>query len=115
MHFPEAIIKYITESELKDLTSDSLFLLVNIFDEQSVKYANSEFIKKITTIMEFVTEEAMVDALISLLVIICPFKEKENASENIILDHFVDKYDFYNEKLLYLANRGSMFRLDAIM
>jgi hypothetical protein len=27
----------------------------------------------------------------------------------------VEKYDFYNEKLLYLANRGSMFRLDAIM
>jgi hypothetical protein len=47
MHFPEAIIKYITEGELKDLTSDSLFLLVNIFDEQSVKYAKNEFINKI--------------------------------------------------------------------
>ena len=85
MYFPEAIIKYITECELKDLTSDSLFLLVNIFDEQSVEYANNEFISKIISILEFVTEEAMLDALISLLVIICPFKEKENSSENLII------------------------------
>jgi hypothetical protein len=78
-------------------------------------HASKDFINKIISILEFVTEEAMLDALISLLVIICPYKEKEDPNDNFILEHFVEKYDFYNEKLLYLANRGSMFRLDAIM
>ena len=59
--------------------------------------------------------DAMLDALISLLVIICPFKEKANPDDNIIIDYFLKEQNIYNEKLLYLANKGSLFRLDAIM
>jgi len=36
MYFPQAMITYICEIDLKDLTGDALIILVNIFDDASV-------------------------------------------------------------------------------
>ena len=36
MYFPQAMITYICEMDLKDLTGDALIILVNIFDDASV-------------------------------------------------------------------------------
>ena len=42
-HFPEALVAYLESTELKDLAGDALILLVNIFDDNSVKVINNKF------------------------------------------------------------------------
>ena len=37
LYFPQAMITYICEIDLKDLTGDALVILVNIFDDYSVE------------------------------------------------------------------------------
>ncbi len=41
--FPAALVKYLEETDLKDLSGDALILLVNIFDDQSVNAASDTF------------------------------------------------------------------------
>ena len=42
-YFPDALIRYLESTELKDLAGDALILLVNIFDDSSVKVISNEF------------------------------------------------------------------------
>jgi hypothetical protein len=46
-----------------------------------------------------------------------PYFEKTMSYNNIVLNEFItsEKEDFYKDKLLYLTNRGSMYRLDKCM
>jgi hypothetical protein len=46
-----------------------------------------------------------------------PYYEKTMSYNNIVLEEFItsEKEDFYKDKLLYLTNRGSMYRLDKCM
>lgn len=46
-----------------------------------------------------------------------PYFEKTMSHNNVILNEFItsEKEDFYKDKLLYLTNRGSMYRLDKCM
>ena len=39
--FPPALVAYLTDTDLKDLAGDALILLVNIFDDNSVKAINN--------------------------------------------------------------------------
>lgn len=41
--FPGALVKYLEDTELKDLAGDALILLVNIFDDNSVKVISNTF------------------------------------------------------------------------
>ena len=41
--FPPALVSYLENTELKDLAGDALILLVNIFDDNSVKVASNKF------------------------------------------------------------------------
>ena len=43
MQFPPALVTYLEDTELKDLAGDALILLVNIFDDNSVKVASNKF------------------------------------------------------------------------
>ena len=44
IYFPRALIKYMETTDLASLTGDSFILVVNIFDDNSVKDATTEFI-----------------------------------------------------------------------
>ena len=72
MYFPGAMVDYIISIDLKELTGDALIILVNIFDDQSVSAATEPFLRKIMEAMPFITEEAMLNAIIGLLTIILP-------------------------------------------
>jgi len=51
------------------------------------------------------------------MVCVMPYFEKNSPYNNMILNEFIvaEKEDFYKDKLLYLTNRGSMYRLDKCM
>ena len=57
------------------------------------------------------------NALISILVCVCPTFERRSPDDNPVTAEFTnpDKEQFYKEKLLFLTNRGSMYRLEKCM
>ena len=65
----------------------------------------------------FIVDENTLHALLSILVCVMPYFEKTMSYNNIVLNEFItsEKEDFYKDKLLYLTNRGSMYRLDKCM
>lgn len=63
-------------TELKDLAGDAFILLVNLFDDRTVKVATPEFAKKLIDSIEFIVDEDTVHAIISILVCILPYFEK---------------------------------------
>ena len=105
------------ETELKNLSSDSFILIVNIFDENSVNDATPAFVKKIIDALPFIVDDGTLNALISILVCVCPTFEQRSSEDNPVTAEFVnpDKEQFYKEKLLFLANRGSVYRLEKCM
>ena len=74
--FPPALVEYLTNTELKDLAGDAIILLVNIFDDNSVKAINNQFTQKLIDAMPYVVDEPTVEALVSIFTIICPYYEK---------------------------------------
>lgn len=73
--------------------------------------------QKIIDSIQFIVDENTVYALISILVCVMPYFEKTTPHDNLVLQEFIkaDREDFYKDKLLYLTNRGSMYRLDKCM
>ena len=66
--------------------------------------------------MPFVVDEPTVEALISIFTIICPYYEKVQPEDNIILKEFTgEKEDFYKKQIIHMVNRGSSYRLDKAM
>lgn len=57
------------------------------------------------------------NALISILVCVCPTFERRSSIDNPITTEFTnpEKEQFYKEKLLFLTNRGSVYRLEKCM
>ena len=51
-------------------------MLVNIFDDNSVKAINNQFTQKLIDAMPYIVDEATVEAMISIFTIICPYYEK---------------------------------------
>lgn len=78
------------ETELKNLSSDSFILIVNIFDENSVNDATPAFVKKIVDALPFIVDDGTLNALISILVCVCPTFERRNSEENPITAEFVN-------------------------
>lgn len=99
------------------MTGDSFILIVNIFDENSVKDATPAFVQKIIDSLPHIVDDATLNALISILACVCPTFEKKDPENNLISKEFLnpEKEDFYKEKLLFLSNRGAMYRLDKCM
>ena len=105
------------ETELQNLSGDSFILIVNIFDENSVKDATPAFVSKIIDALPFIVDEGTLNALISILACVCPTFEKRDKESNLVTKEFTnpEKEHFYKEKLLFLTNRGSVYRLDKCM
>ena len=114
-HFPGAIVKYLETTELKDLSGDALILLVNVFDDRTVAVASDEFTQKLIDAMPGIQEETMLDAMVSIFCVLLPHYEKKQPDNNLILKTFIGNEQFYAAKILYLANRGSMYRLDKVL
>jgi Protein of unknown function (DUF2013) len=117
MYFPAALVKYLESTDLKDLAGDAFILLVNLFDEKTIQSATPEFVQKLIDSIPFIVDENTLHALLSIMVCVMPYFEKTMSYNNIILNEFIttEKEDFYKDKLLYLTNRGSMYRLDKCM
>ena len=67
--------------------------------------------------MEFIDDENTSHSLVSILVCLMPVfearsEDPSNIKLNPILSDFVEKEIFYRENLIYITNRGALFRLD---
>ena len=97
-------------------------MLVNVFSEATVEYVTLEFFKNLVDSFNHIHDEGTLNALVSILVVMCPAFEKkikredqisgETITKNLALEEFVKNCKFYREKLLYLINRGANYRFD---
>jgi hypothetical protein len=112
LKFPDALVKYLEKTKLEDLAGDAFILLINIFDDNTTPDLISvEFINKLMSSLDYIQDEGTLHSLVSILVCLLPNFEKQG-EENLILKEFLSKEDFYREKLIYITNRGDMYRLD---
>jgi len=67
--------------------------------------------------MPHIVDENTLHALMSILVVVFPYYHKVFPNNNPIMAEFLinEKTDFYKEEIMYLTNRGSMYRLDKCM
>jgi len=68
---------------MKDLAGDAFVMLINVFNDQSVEHVSEKFMGKLIAAMEHIDEEETLNALISILVVICACVEKKR--QKIIL------------------------------
>lgn len=111
------MIRYLEETDLKDLAGDALVLLINVFDDRTVKEASDAFVEKLIHSLTFIVDEGTLLAVISILICILPYMEKNQAHNNIILKEFIrpDREDFYKGQIMQLTNQGSAYRMDKCM
>jgi len=118
--FPEALVNYMTTTEMHELAGDSFILLINIFnDKVKPEIYTKEFASKLQASLEFIEEENIKHSLASILVCLCPLFEarsenKDDISNNIVLSDMLsqEKDSYWREELIHLANRGAHYRLD---
>lgn len=60
-------------TDLKDLAGDGFILLVNLFDDNTVKVATPEFVQKLIDSIEFIVDKDTVHAVVSILVCVLPY------------------------------------------
>jgi len=75
--FPEAIMKYLEMTEVKDLAGDAFVLLVNVYNDSSIDKTSEAFVKKLIETMNYITDVPTLNALVSILVILCSAYEKK--------------------------------------
>lgn len=85
IYFPGALVTYLENTDLKDLAGDAFILLINVFDDSSVKEATPNFIKKLIDASVYIVDEDTLNALISILVVCLPHFQKIDPDSNIIL------------------------------
>lgn len=73
---------------MKDLAGDAFILLINVFDESSVKVASPTFVQKLIDSIQFIVDEDTLNALISILVVCLPYFHKQDPNNNMILAEF---------------------------
>jgi hypothetical protein len=52
--FPDAIIKYLESTDMKDMAGDAFILLVNVFNDQSIDRTNDKFVKQLIDSLTFI-------------------------------------------------------------
>ncbi len=75
--FPEAIMQYLEMTEVKDLAGDAFVLLVNVYNDSSIDKTSEAFVKKLIETMNYITDVPTLNALVSILVILCSAYEKK--------------------------------------
>ena len=116
--FPEAIVKYLEQTPLEDIVGDAFLLFINVYDDNNTpQLISSAFIDKITTAMNYIEDENTLHSLVSILVCLMPYFQDKSTDPtdynlNPIFKEFVTNEILYREKLIYITNRGNMYRLD---
>jgi hypothetical protein len=59
------------------MAGDAFVLLVNVFNDSSIEKMSDKFVKKLIDSLEFIVDDNTVNALISILVILCAAYEKK--------------------------------------
>ncbi len=62
---------------MQDMAGDAFVLLVNVFNDSSIEKMSDKFVKKLIDSLEFIVDDNTVNALISILVILCAAYEKK--------------------------------------
>ena len=75
---------------MKDMAGDAFILLVNVFNDQSIEKTSEKFVKQLIDSMNFITDDQTINALVSILVILCSAYEKKIAKLNEAGDSSVD-------------------------
>ena len=60
------------------MAGDAFILLVNVFSDDTVDSVSDQFINQLIQSMDYITEEGTLNALSSILVMICAAIEKKN-------------------------------------
>ena len=77
--FPEAIVRYLEHTKLEELAGDAFLLLINVFDETTTpELISDNFVKKLTSSLEYISDESTLHSLISILACLCPHYEKKS-------------------------------------
>jgi len=66
---------------MSDMSGDAFVLLVNVFNDQSIDKMSDTFVQKLIKSLEYITDDNTVNALISILVILCAAYEKKIQKE----------------------------------
>ena len=59
------------------MAGDAFVLLVNVFNDQSIDKMSDGFVKKLIGSLEYITDDNTINALISIIVILCAAYEKK--------------------------------------
>ena len=85
---------------MKDLAGDALIMLVNIFDDHSVKVISNKFTQKLIDSMPFIVDEPTQDALVSIFTVICPYYEKVQPEDNLMIEEFIgERCEYYKQNV----------------
>ena len=79
--FPGAIVKYLENTEIENMAGDAFVLLINVFNEDTVDSVSVIFLQKIVTSMNFINDEQTLNALVSILVMLCAAIDKKLKKE----------------------------------
>ena len=53
--------------------------------------------------------------MVSIFAVLFPHFEKKQPDDNLIMNAFLENDQFYKDKLLYLAVKAGMYRLDKVL
>ena len=70
-------MRYLENTDLKDVAGDAFVLLVNVFNDNTIDFVNEKFLKQLISSLEFISDEHTINALISIFVILCASYEKK--------------------------------------
>jgi hypothetical protein len=70
-------MQYLEMTEVKDLAGDAFVLLVNVYNDSSIDKTSEVFVKKLIETMNYITDVPTLNALVSILVILCSAYEKK--------------------------------------
>ena len=73
------------------MAGDALILLVNIFDDASVKVITNKFTQKLIEAIPHIIDDSTQEAMVAIFAVICPYYEKVQPDDNLIMVELVSK------------------------
>lgn len=64
------------------MAGDAFILLINVFSDETVEFVSEKFISQLISSMDYINDEHTLNALISILVMLCAAIEKKAKKEN---------------------------------
>ena len=116
------MVKYLEDTEIKNLSGDAFTLLINIFDEKNTDIYTEKFVIKVQESLSYIDDDDTLNSLISILVCLVPIYELKSSdasdiTKNPVLNDFVNKEvegreELYREKVISITNKSGFYRMD---